>query len=274
MSGFKAPEHTQVPNSFFDMMDDMSDVELRVTLCAIRKTFGWHKKKEAISLTQYQKMTGLSRQGVLNGIEEAEKRGTIKKAGTGKRNTTIYELVVLEPEPKTEKEAEKPPVQETDQSTQLTTASQHSRPELVNTVDTQKKGKKKKETITAAQVEKPKTSNEMYEAVKEVFGLHGGLNADYQKFLIGIATKKQYKPYNLEPATNPDELRLWAIWYRRTVLSNDNTLSMVASPAKIQSSILEYREKQVDVKPVSDSQQLEREAGEAAMYKLLIGDSA
>lgn len=138
MSAFKAPEHTQVPNSLFDMMADMSEVELRVTLCAIRQTFGWHKKRDAISLTQFQKMTGLSRQGVLDGIKESEKRGTLKKAGTGKRNTTIFELVVSEPDN----------VIPLDQSTQLTSTSQESRPEPVNTVDTQKKEKKKKETIS------------------------------------------------------------------------------------------------------------------------------
>lgn len=117
MSGFKSPNHTQVPNDFFDlMMQDMDETELRVTLIAIRKTLGYHKDRDAISLTTFIEMTGLSRQGVLDGIEKAKRRGTLIEVGKGKRGINIFELVITD-----------------DQSNQLT--SQSSRPELVNPVD-------------------------------------------------------------------------------------------------------------------------------------------
>lgn len=82
--GFESPNHTQTPNDFFDvMMADMSEVELRVTLAAIRKTFGFHKKRFRLSLSKMQKLTGLSKQGVLNGAEQAERRGTLKREQDG-----------------------------------------------------------------------------------------------------------------------------------------------------------------------------------------------
>lgn len=79
--GFKSPNHTQTPNDLFDeMLPDMHEAELKVTLYAIRKTFGFHRDSFRLSITGMQKATGLSRQGVLNGAEAAEKRGTLLRA--------------------------------------------------------------------------------------------------------------------------------------------------------------------------------------------------
>ena len=115
--GFRAPQYTQVPNEVFDhLLPDMDETELRVTLVAIRKTLGWHKVRDAISLSTFVELTGLSRQGVLDGIEKAKSRGTLVEVGKGKRGINIYELVITD-----------------DQSNQLT--SLLSRPELVKSVD-------------------------------------------------------------------------------------------------------------------------------------------
>lgn len=115
--GFRAPQYTQVPNEVFDhLLPDMDETELRVTLIAIRKTLGWHKTRDAISLSTFVELTGLSRQGVLDGIEKAKARGTLVEVGKGKRGINIYELVITE-----------------DQSNQLT--SLMSRPVPVNSVD-------------------------------------------------------------------------------------------------------------------------------------------
>jgi hypothetical protein len=115
--GFRAPQHTQMPNELFDiLLKEMDDTELRVTLVAARKTLGWHKTKDAISLSTFIKLTGLSRQGVLDGIEKAKARGTLVEVGKGKRGVNIYELVITD-----------------DQSTSLTSLT--SRPVLVYSVD-------------------------------------------------------------------------------------------------------------------------------------------
>lgn len=117
MKGFQSPNHTQVPNDLFDsLMHDMDETELRVTMVAIRKTLGYHKFRDAISLTTFIQFTGLSRQGVLDGIDKAKARGTLSEVGKGKRGINIYELVLSD-----------------DQSNQLT--SQSNGLELVNSVD-------------------------------------------------------------------------------------------------------------------------------------------
>jgi DNA-binding Lrp family transcriptional regulator len=43
----------------------------------MRKTFGWHKTKDKISITQLEKMTGLSRPTIIKSLESLEERGVI-----------------------------------------------------------------------------------------------------------------------------------------------------------------------------------------------------
>lgn len=77
---FEAPNHTQTPNTLFDVyLPLMSGAELKVTLAICRKTFGWHQKEDRLSLSQLQKLTGLSRQSVINGIDQGVDRGTIAR---------------------------------------------------------------------------------------------------------------------------------------------------------------------------------------------------
>lgn len=95
MTGFTSPNHTQTPNELFDIhMTDMGECELKVALAIIRKTLGYHKKSDPISLTQLQKLTGLSRQGVIDGADKAISRGIVEIVGTGKRGVLIYGLVI------------------------------------------------------------------------------------------------------------------------------------------------------------------------------------
>jgi phage replication O-like protein O len=65
----ESPNFTQVPNALFDsIMATMNESELRVFLAIVRKTFGWSKYRDRISLTQISDMTGLSRSAVINGL--------------------------------------------------------------------------------------------------------------------------------------------------------------------------------------------------------------
>lgn len=70
---------TKVNNLVFELMSDMLESELRVMLCAIRKIAGWHKTgPEPISISQFREMTGLSVNGVRDGIAAAIERGWLK----------------------------------------------------------------------------------------------------------------------------------------------------------------------------------------------------
>jgi len=65
MSKITPPNYTQIPNIFFDeIMATLNGGETKVMLAIMRKTFGWQKKKDKISYSQIQEMTGLARQSI------------------------------------------------------------------------------------------------------------------------------------------------------------------------------------------------------------------
>lgn len=134
MKGFLLPNYTQVPNILIDeIMRDMDGAELKVVLVAIRKTIGYHKISDAISLSQFEELTGLSRQGVLNGLEQAINRGVMRELDErGPRGVKLYTPVWI-------KEAEKVDQstnltsQESDQSNELTSELHNQSNELTST---------------------------------------------------------------------------------------------------------------------------------------------
>lgn len=139
MTALETPNFTQVPNVLFEQMASMSDAELRCTLVLIRQIFGYHREKpEPISNSQIEEMSGLSHQGVINGMKAALERGHAKHAGTGQRGVNLYTLNIKD-------QSTSLTSQKRDQSTRLTRSSQRRRPVLVNDVDTPNKKKEKKE---------------------------------------------------------------------------------------------------------------------------------
>jgi phage replication O-like protein O len=140
-------EFTKLPNAFFTLAAKMREAELRVTLAIARETFGWHRSEVELSLSDLMRLTGLTRQGVSNGLTEGLKRETIRRIAKGQGFE--YSICIAQL------------VNEVDQSTVLTSqpsglevvnevdqSSQRSRPVLVNEVDQPIKEERKfKETI-------------------------------------------------------------------------------------------------------------------------------
>ena len=91
---FESPNYTQTPNDLFAWLADMGEAELRVTLCAIRHTFGYHRDSFRLSLTNMMAETGLSRQGVLDGAGQCEKRGTLSRTQDG--GVTVWVVNVVD----------------------------------------------------------------------------------------------------------------------------------------------------------------------------------
>jgi hypothetical protein len=91
---FPEPNHTQTPNNFFDMIPDMSDAELRVTLIMIRNTFGWHRDGFKMGINKLADAAGLSRNGTKDGAEAAEKRGSFRRVNPDAQTEAEWELVV------------------------------------------------------------------------------------------------------------------------------------------------------------------------------------
>jgi Bacteriophage replication protein O len=78
--------YTQAPNKFFDdiLPQIKTLAELKVTLVIMRKTRGWHKSSDRLSISKLKKFTGLSEQSVRNGIEQGMTRGTIARHPDGR----------------------------------------------------------------------------------------------------------------------------------------------------------------------------------------------
>lgn len=100
---FDSPNYTQLPNDLLgdwntpSLMAEMRESELKVVLAICRLTFGYHRKQVRAALPILQAMTGLSKQGVLNGAKAAEERGLIRRvsqAGRGKIAT--WEVLITE----------------------------------------------------------------------------------------------------------------------------------------------------------------------------------
>jgi len=134
---FESPNHTQIPNDLFDvLLPKMGYAELKVTLAILRKTLGWQKRSDKISLTQLEDLTGLSRPAIIEGASQAEERGTISRV-----EGYITEWVVnLVDHPESEM------VKQVYQNGKVTL------PKVVKQVYPQKKGNKEKEIVPAGSV--------------------------------------------------------------------------------------------------------------------------
>src|SRR5574344_1990357 len=65
------PNSFQITNAFVDeAMKKLSPTANLLYIVIVRKTRGWQKNKDAISLTQFEEITGLSRKTVIKAINE------------------------------------------------------------------------------------------------------------------------------------------------------------------------------------------------------------
>lgn len=128
MSKSEKNNYTQLPNVILDeYLPLMGIAELKVVMFVARKTFGWQKEDDKISLSQMEDATGLSRQGVIDGVNAAIERGVLCRVQVGQG--FLYHLNIDENVTSQASRLVKP----VDQSSELT--SQDSRLELVKPVD-------------------------------------------------------------------------------------------------------------------------------------------
>lgn len=60
--------------------------------CILRKTYGWHKKQEAISITQFQRLTGLKRASVYRAMRGLLARKLIGVSVDANSGTNLYKF--------------------------------------------------------------------------------------------------------------------------------------------------------------------------------------
>lgn len=84
MSPFHKPQYTQIPNDLFDRwLPELTLVELKVLMAVLRDTLGFQRNQTRLSITDLEKATGLSRQGVLDGASALESKNLVKKVQDG-----------------------------------------------------------------------------------------------------------------------------------------------------------------------------------------------
>jgi len=75
----REPNYTQIPNEFLDnIMPTLSGAENVVFLVIMRKTFGWHKKKDKISYSQIREGSGISSNTTIQtALKKLQEKGLI-----------------------------------------------------------------------------------------------------------------------------------------------------------------------------------------------------
>ncbi len=89
---------TKMPNSIIDIKS-INIYERSILVFIARKTIGWDKKSDGISLSQFAKALGISKPTVLKTIESLKKRKFIKtrkQYKNGLHSYTMFNLVVKE----------------------------------------------------------------------------------------------------------------------------------------------------------------------------------
>lgn len=89
--GFRSPTYTQVPDELFDeLLPELSGAELKVLLYIIRRTFGFKRDRDSISLSQmlhgvqsrsgevFDRGAGVSKPTLLQALRSLEERGIIQ----------------------------------------------------------------------------------------------------------------------------------------------------------------------------------------------------
>jgi len=83
------PNTYQSPNFLTDeLMPLLSGPEWKVLTFAVRKTLGWHKHSDEISIAAFQKGCGLGRETVVKAVRALTKFGVLIKEGRGKYGTS------------------------------------------------------------------------------------------------------------------------------------------------------------------------------------------
>ena len=88
----QVPNHTQIPNEFIDKcMGELTHAQFKVLIAICRKTIGWHKHSDYISISQIVELAKVSNKTVVQALKELEKMGYITTQKS-KRSTTLITI--------------------------------------------------------------------------------------------------------------------------------------------------------------------------------------
>ncbi|WP_104471648.1 replication protein [Acinetobacter indicus] len=92
MSSF-IPNSFQLPNALIDdgVMAEMKGAALAIYILIVRKTRGWQKETDAISISQFMKFTGYGKDAVISGAEKLVSLGLVSRISR-EHQPTLYTL--------------------------------------------------------------------------------------------------------------------------------------------------------------------------------------
>ena len=86
------PNAFQIPNSVIDeLLAKLTCAELKCYLFVVRKTKGWNKESDNISVSQFMEVTGLSKKSVITACESLVQMGLLERSG-GERKLNTYSV--------------------------------------------------------------------------------------------------------------------------------------------------------------------------------------
>lgn len=97
--GIECPRYTQIPDVMLDgLLPRLGHAEFKVAMYIARKTFGWGKDSDSISLPQLQKGTNLGDAAVKRAVKSLEEKGVLQvarsKTEAGGAAVNVYSLVI------------------------------------------------------------------------------------------------------------------------------------------------------------------------------------
>ena len=90
------PNAFQIPNSVIDeLLAKLTCAELKCYLFVVRKTKGWNKEFDSISVSQFMEVTGLSNRSIITACESLVEMGLLERSG-GERKLNTYSVKAFE----------------------------------------------------------------------------------------------------------------------------------------------------------------------------------
>lgn len=187
------PNAFQIPNSVIDeLLAKLTCAELKCYLFVVRKTKGWNKESDSISVSQFMEVTGLSNRSVITACESLVEMGLLERSG-GERKLNTYSVKAFDFSESGEKSSS------VKSGENFSETGEKSSSDLVKKVHTQNNNKNTIQNtntnLTVSNAHARKTSKSAVE-ILEQFGITGQLAKDF------IAHRKVKKSVITETVLN------------------------------------------------------------------------
>ena len=161
------PNAFQIPNSVIDeLLAKLTCAELKCYLFVVRKTKGWNKESDNISVSQFMEVTGLSKKSVITACESLVQMGLLERSG-GERKLNTYSVKAFDFSKSGEKSTP------TESGVNFSKSGEKSTPDLVKKLHPQNNNKN-----TIQNINKKNTKKSESDLLAE-FGITGQLADDF-----------------------------------------------------------------------------------------------